>query len=574
MRTSIQTIDDLIESRGETAGASIVFWKEDGPRWLPVTAGEFCEQKRALANAFFQRGLKKGDVVGIISSARYEWELAEKAVLSIGGLSFGIDANLAESEIEASLKASSAGFAIVENDAVYQKLPPEYKLTAVFFDTAHSENKTVSDLIAQSSKSAPHVALSADDFAIIIGTSGTTGKPKLIRYRHSQLITATYQTAAALNVSTSSPVKEKVTVCWLPLAYMTSKIINLICYAVHGELYFCSNPKRIMEVMLLINPSQMIAVPIFFERVYVGIIERLRQVSLLQQWTFFAILFLRQRGAKWIGSQVVRQIREKIFGKNILYLLSGTAPLRMKLLKFFEGLDVMVLEGYALSENAIPVAMNTPLVFKMGTVGKPLPGTQLKFAPDDEILVKGPGVFEGYWGDTQESHSLDSEGYLHTGDLGCLDKDGFLSITGRKKEMIKTANGYRISPVEVEGAYQQIPYIRQIVVVGDQQKYLGALIVLEPEAVLSWCRQAGVKVQEDQVYNSAEIRKLIEAEIARISESVAHYKRVKTFVLLKENLSLAHGELTPNLKLRRDVIKQHYEKEIEKMFTGDGGFAK
>lgn len=564
------TIDELIESRGQTAGDDIAFWKEqEFGQWIPVTAQEFCLQKRSVAHGLLHWGLQKGDVVGIIASSRYEWELADKAVFSVGLVSFGIDVNLSAPEIEAALKAANVKCVFIENEAVYNKIPAEFRHLVIAFDAIESAPavKKMWELIEQFPGTKPPAHASPEDYAIIVETSGTTGNPKLIRFRHQQILAGTYATAAGLGLRENVPIEYKRTIGWLPLAYMTSKVINLIAYYLRGEVYFLSNPKKIIDAMVLINPSHIIGVPIFYERIYEGIQDKLRTRPVLERMFFYLILFLRRRGIRFWGTSLVENVHNKIFGNNIKFLLSGSAPLRMKIMKFFLGLDLVILEGYAMSENAIPLAMNQRALYKFGTVGKPVTANELKFSPEGEILVKGPGVFEGYMaGGGEDGRSFDADGYLRTGDIGHFDNDGFLVLTGRIKEMIKTANGYRISPVEVEETYKEIPYIRQIVVVGDNQRYLGALIVLDTARITEWCRRTKLFIDPAQYLSSPEIHAMIKTEIERVGASLAHYKRIRNFVFLSAPLSLTAGEITPNLKLRRKVINEHYRKEVDSLF--------
>ena len=568
------TVDYFIETRGKNNPESIAFYRHTNTGEEPITARVLCEQKRALAFSFESLGLKQGDVVGILSGVRYEWELGEKAVLSVGAATFGLDVRHTQEEIASEIESGSIDFLIVENETLLKNIPERFSGPIILIDPSDEETrKTYSfyALLEQGVGKAPTQKVHPNDFGIIISTSGTTGKPKLIRYRNRHLVAACLSIIETLSLHDERK-NDHITLCWLPLVYMTSKIMNLVDYAVGGSVYFLGNPREIATALKQINPTHFVAVPIFYERLYKGLLDELNKLPFHKKIGIHTILALRKHVHKSIGSSVVRMIRHKLVGKGMRYTISGSAPLSAEIIHFFKLLDVDVLEAYALSENAIPVAMNTPTHHKTGSVGRILNRNKIRFEQDGEILVTGEGVFEGYIGLESENQELFSkDGYLKTGDIGRLDADGFLYLTGRKKSLIKTANGYRISPIEVEAAYEPILYIKQMLVVGDRQKFLGALIVLDIPHIESFLEAHGIKKMSNRALTKdPRVIQLITDELKEHDQALAVYKRVACFSLLTEPFSVEKEELTPNFKMRRDIIMKHYRSEIEAMFKNVG----
>ncbi len=563
------TIDHLIENRNKKNPESIAFYKHTSSGRMSLTAHAFCEEKRALAYALENLGLKRGDVVGILSSVRYEWELAEKAVLSIGCASFGIDVRHTIAEITQEITTGSIDLLFVENEILLKNVPEVFTGTIILIDEGAPERPTtqLSELIRLGDGKVPTQKATPDDFAIIISTSGTTGHPKLIRYRNRHIVAACLSIIEMLELQTEKTNK-RTALCWLPLVYMTSKIMNLVDYVIDGEVHFLGNPREITNALQTTSPSHFVAVPIFYERLYKGLLDELAKLPFLKKFGVYTILFIRKHVHIDVGAPIMRMIRHKLFGKHLEYCVSGSAPLSTEIIHFFKLLDVDILEAYALSENAIPVAMNRPTHHKAGSVGRILNRNKVRFEQDGEILVIGEGIFEGYIGHESENKELfTNDGYLKTGDIGHLDADGFLYLTGRKKSLIKTANGYRISPIEVEATYEPILYIKQILVVGDRQKFLGALIVLDVPHIESFLEAQGMKKMSSRALTKdPQVITLITDELKKHDQTLAVYKRVACFALITEPFSVEKEELTPNFKMRRDIITKHYHSEIEAMF--------
>ncbi len=569
----LYTIDTLIEDRCTREPQSIAFYRQTENAYEPITTQRFCTEKRALASAFTELGLKKGDVVGILSSIRYEWELVEKAAISIGCSSFGIDIRHSAPEIETEIKAASIDAIIVEDDKLLAQLPSNLPCTIITIDGISRTHKDSSsylqlyNLIRENLGRKPHIESDRNDWAIIISTSGTTGEPKLIRYRNHQIIAACLAITEMLDIDKTART-EKTMICWLPLMYMTSKIMNLVDYAAGGSTYFLKNPKDIMDAIQKISPTHFLSVPIFYERMYKGFMDKIQSLPYLKRMALKMLIWIRIHTQLAIAPQIIRSIREQLVGKKMEFAISGSSAVSTEILRLFHALSIPIYEAYALSENAIPVSMNTPESHRIGSVGKPSWRNTVKYGADGEILVKGEGVFEGYIGNKSENtDSFDRDGFLKTGDLGSLDADGYLHITGRKKNIIKTANGYRISPSEIEAIYEAIPYIQQILVVGDRQKFLGALIVLEVTAVRSYLTQHSIPIpSDDTIAKMKEVRDLIAAECSSRKPLLAVYKQIKVFTLLSKPFTIQAGEITENFKLRRAVIIEHYQKEIDRMF--------
>ncbi len=566
------TIDALVEERAGKKPESIVFHRENGDTYEPITARQFCIEKRALAVAFVELGISRGDTIGILSAVRYEWELAEKAALSIGCASFGIDVRHSSSEIQQEIEATSIDIIVVEDETLLAQIPASFSNPIILIEKPDTISEKTSlhifsDLVKQHIGKKPHIHADREDWAVIIPTSGTTGEPKLIRYKNHQIIAACMEISDMLDLN-QKRTEPGVTICWLPLIYMTSRIMNLVDYATGGSVYFLKNPKQIVETLPRIHPTHFLSVPIFYERVYKGLFEKQEQLRFFTRVAFKFIIAVRTHTSIDIAPRTIRLIREKIFGKRLEFAISGSAPISIEILKSFKALSIDIFEAYALSENAIPISINTPNHHKMGSVGKLCKRNTVRFARDGEILVKGEGIFEGYLHSEHDTEALfDGDGYLKTGDIGYQDDDGFLHITGRKKNIIKTANGYRISPTEIEAVYGAIPYIKQIVVVGDNQKFLGALIVLDTEQVKTYLGKHTISYTSPEMFPlMEEVKELIMAECMSRRKLLAIYKQIKVFALLQRPFTVEKGELTENFKIRRNVIITHYQKEIDDMY--------
>jgi long-chain acyl-CoA synthetase len=356
----------------------------------------------------------------------------------------------------------------------------------------------------------------------------------------------------------------------LPLSNGTGRFIVLMGFHLGAHQYFVRDPAQIMASIKEINPTYMFGVPRFFEKVHDGLMTKLGEQ---RAWIRAAVRsVLRAKGAvktpairAALDRLFVGKIRRAVFGDGMRFMFCGSAPTDPAVLRFFDALGIPIYECYGVSESAILLAMNRPGHTRFGTVGKLLEGNRMRIAEDGELLVRGEAMFAGYV-DSDNTGLFDADGYYHTGDLARLDGE-YLVLTGRKKEIIKTSTGMRISPVEVEQAYGRIEGVDQLVAVGNGRRFIAALVTLDSAAMRAWCAQHGIAVHTDAgMAASSEVRQYVESELQVRQDRLAEYKQVKKFVIVPVPFSPESGELTPTMKLRRAVIEAKYKDEIDAMY--------
>lgn len=408
-----------------------------------------------------------------------------------------------------------------------------------------------------------------DDTATILFTSGTTGEPKGIAYTHRQMCL----TVSALLDGFADIREGSHLACWLPLANIFQRMVNICAIGRGAQIFYVEDPREIMRWIARIDPRIFIGVPRFYEKLYAGIEER---IAMAPVWMRRVVRWAMAAGstrAKALrhgdepgaldrlrftvaDALVLRRIR-RVMGSELRYMISGSAPMPRSLLERFDALGFAVLEGYALSENVIPIATNTPAAMRFGTVGKPMRGNEVTIAADGEVKVRGPGVFAGYYGEAAAPDSVDADGFLSTGDLGEIDPDGFLTLTGRKSEIVKTSTGRRIAPVHVESVLRQAPAVEHAVVFGAGRAALVALISVAPAFVADASAGEGDDGDDDERKLLATCARL-RADLRRVAQELPNWQRPEGLVVTTRSLTIEAGELTSNLKLRRPAIEQTY----------------
>jgi len=563
-----ETIPDIIKDIAEKKPKTILFYKRQKNFWEKITAKRFYSDNLDLAKGLSKIGIKNNERVGIISWTRYEWELAEKGILTLGAVAVGINPLDSTSEIKNIIKKTNIQTIIVENKKLFEKIPKINNLKIISIDKFSNKIETISQLINKGKKE-KHIRFSVNknDPAIIIFTSGTTGESKGIMYRHKHLTNACFEISKILKEYKKDG---DTTISWLPLVYMTGKILNLVAINLGIQTYFVQNPRKIIEEVQKINPDYMMGVPRFYEKIYDEVNERIKNQFFYIRIPIKLLIKINSninnRYLRKISLFPLSIIKNKIVGKNIRFMISGAAPIDKTILKFFYGLGILIIEGYAMSENAIPVSLNTPTKFKFGTVGTLLDANKIKFAKDNEILIKGSGLFEGYLDDKKNKNLFTKAGYFKTGDLGELGKKGFLTLISRKKDIIKTSTGLRISPAQIEKIYKKIPFIEDIVVVGERKKHISALITLNKKNVINFLKENEIKYNPEKLFISIPVKKLIERELKDLHSELADHKQIKKFYILNNNFSIKTGEINKGLKLKRDFIEEKYKEEIDNIY--------
>ncbi|MGZ5440000.1 MAG: AMP-dependent synthetase/ligase, partial [Candidatus Aminicenantales bacterium] len=422
-------------------------------------------------------------------------------------------------------------------------------------------------------------AVRPEDVSTIIYTSGTTGPPKGCIITHGNC-------RAMLDMANEVGVieQEDVAYLYLPLAHSFARLIQFDTVDLGATLaYWERDPLKILPNLAELKPTYFPSVPRIFEKIYTAATSSVEKEGGLKKAIFdWAIRvgqkmreteragrepgFLLRSQYEFANKKVLSRIHA-LFGGRLRLATSGAAPINPDILRFFDAAGVLVLEGWGMTETSTAATISTPEDFKIGTIGKPFPGCEVKIVDDGEILVRGPNVFQGYYKKEDATRETIVDGWLHTGDLGGIDKDGFITITGRKKDIIITAGGKNITPANLENEVKQHPLVSQCVVVGDRQPYLAALVTLDPEEAAAFAKEHGLPEDPEQLASNPELRAAVEAHVDKINEKFARVEQIKKIVILSHDLSQESGELTPTLKVKRAVVAERHAAEIEKLYA-------
>jgi long-chain acyl-CoA synthetase len=583
------TLTDVVTTRAEQAPAMVVLRRRDaGARWSDVTAAQFAAEVRALAKGIIAAGIGAGDRVGLMSRTRYEWTLIDYALWTAGAVTVPVYETSSADQVEWMLSDSGCRAIFAETDAhaatvasVKGKLPDLeniWTFGSLAVVTAAGADVADDDLASRMA------GRRAGDLATIIYTSGTTGRPKGCELTHRNLLSGgrnAVQGALAdlFNVAGSS------TLLFLPLAHSFARIIQVACMEGGAILGHWPDAATLAEALPEARPVFLLAVPRVFEKVY-NSAQQQASASGLKSRIFgaaaqTAIAFSRAQAAGRPGA--VLRARHALFdrlvyaklrmavGGQVQYAVSGGAPLGERLGHFFRGAGITVLEGYGLTETSAAAIVNRPSRNKIGTVGLPIPGTKVRIADDGEILISGPAVFRGYWRNERASaEALDVDGWLHTGDVGALDDEGFLSVTGRKKELIVTAGGKNVAPAVLEDRLRAHPLVSQCMVVGDSRPFIGCLITLDQEALDFWKSQHG-KPPGATVADLAadpELTSELQAAVDDANKAVSRAESIRKFRVLATDFTEDSGHLTPSLKVKRALVAKDFAAEIEALYSG------
>ena len=547
-------------------------YKIDG-HYKTINFRRLLEKINRLVTGFRKLGITEGDRVVIFSNSRHEYIRADLALNKIGAITVPIHTSLSPRLIKYIIDDAGASFLIIgdllskfqqiEKQVNLKKVITfnqiEWRQDFIYFDDLYKEDPD---------QEAPA------DFAVcnIIYTSGTTGDPKGVMLTNENFLSNIV--AAAQYVPYTS---RDVFLSFLPLSHILERTAGYLAPLYFGAaIYFADSPKTIADDIKKAKPTILVCVPRIFEKVYEKVMDKVRASSKLKQNLVYTSLSISRAylNAKKENSSlkiflrlthflsdhfVLNKIRQALGGR-LKYAIAGGAALNPAIAKFFETIGIKVLEGYGLTETSPIIAVNPVKHYKFGTVGKIIPGVEVKLAEDDEILTKGPNVMKGYYNDEKRTkEAFDDEGWFKTGDLGHLDQDGYLTIIGRKKEMIITSTGKNINPADLENALVESRYINQAMVYGDRQKYLSALIVPDYEELKKYAEENNLKLEYFQLLKNSQVIEFYQQEINNQLKDFPDNEQVRKFILLEKEFSEEREELTPSLKLRRDKILNNYK---------------
>jgi long-chain acyl-CoA synthetase len=589
--TKSATLADLLPRAAKLYGSAPAIQFKDGEEWVKRSFVEVEETVRKLALGLVDLGVAKGDKVSILANTRPEWTYFDFAALSIGATVVPIYQTNSPEECQYVLENSDAKVVVVEDEeqlekirAVRDRLP---LLEQVVRMTGASDDAiSLEDLSAHgATRDAGEwerlwQAVAPEDICTFIYTSGTTGPPKGCVISHGN-----YRAMLDMVNDTSVIEGEDVTYLYLPLAHSFALLIQLGSFDLGATIaYWERDPLKIMPNLAELKPTYFPSVPRIFEKIYTLATSSMEKEGGLKKAIFDWSIrvggkmreaeragrkpgFPLRKQYEFADNKVLSKIRG-LFGGKLRLAVSGAAPISPDILRFFDAAGVLVLEGWGMTETSTAATISSPEDFKIGTIGKPFPGCEIKIAEDGEILVKGPNVFQGYYKNEEATRETIVNGWLHTGDLGSIDADGFITITGRKKDIIITAGGKNITPANLEGEIKQHPLVSQCVVVGDRRPYLVALVTLDPEEATAYAKEHALPEDPAQLAANGDVREAIEAHLAKVNEKFARVEQVKKIAILPEDLSQESGELTPTLKVKRAVVADKHQDEIEQLYAG------
>ncbi|WP_445279634.1 AMP-dependent synthetase/ligase [Streptomyces sp. DSM 118148] len=579
----------------------------EGPDdWKSLSWGEAAERVYAIAAGLIELGLEPEQRVALAASTRVEWILADLGIMCAGGATTTIYPQTNADESAFILSDSDSRILIAEDAAQLAKavekraeLPALTKVVVI--DPAGVETGDwVTTLTELEQRGAAHLekhpelikervgAISRDQLATLIYTSGTTGRPKGVRLPHDNWAYMAKAIAATGLVS-----GDDVQYLWLPLAHVFGKVLTSGQIEVGHVTAVDGRVDKIIENLPVVQPTYMAAVPRIFEKVYNGVAAKAREggaakyrifqwaAEVAREYAKVSQDNFRRTGAhsvpfglaarhKVADTLVYGKLREA-FGGRLRACVSGASALAPEIGYFFAGAGIHILEGYGLTESSAASFVNPGEAYRTGTVGKPLPGTEVRIADDGEILLRGPGIMDGYHQQPEKTAEvLESDGWFHTGDIGELSADGYLRITDRKKDLIKTSGGKYVAPAEVEGQFKAVcPYVSNILVHGADRNYCTALIALDEAAILQWATDNGLEGKPyAEVVAAPQTVEMVDGYVKQLNEGLQRWQTIKKFRLLPRDLDVEHGEITPSLKLKRPVVEREYKHLIDEMYAG------
>jgi long-chain acyl-CoA synthetase len=577
----------------EDPGAPVIRRKTGG-RWVPVTAAAFAAEVTAVARGLVAAGLEPGGRVAIMSRTRYEWCVLDFAVWAAGGQSVPVYATSSADQVEWILRDSGTRFVIAEtaeNERTVRKASAGarvWQLDADGLDELTALGRDIPD----DEVAGRRAALTAGTVATVCYTSGTTGRPKGCVLTHGNLYAE-----AANSVELLHPIFKEVTgqtaatLLFLPLAHILGRTIQIACLSARIEIghWPSVKPDELRPEFKVFKPTFLVGVPYLFEKIHdTGreMAEKLGRGSSFDRADRVGVRFGEASLEKVLGTGrgpglglslawglyellVYRRIRKELGGR-LNYAISGGSPLDRNLNLFFYAAGIVIYEGYGLTETTAAATVTPPLRPRPGTVGRPLPGTAIRIADDGEVLVKGGIVFDEYWRNPEATEEVLADGWFATGDLGALDEDGYLTITGRKKDILVTTGGKNVSPAVLEDRLRSRPPVGQVLVVGDRRPYVAALVTLEREALTHWLavRKRPRDTPVAELRDDPELRADVQRAVDYANEAVSRAESIRGFVIVDGEFTEENGMLTPSLKVKRQVVAEAYAAEIEGLYGG------
>jgi long-chain acyl-CoA synthetase len=561
------------------------FSRRDGEGWSEITAAEFLTEVRAVAKGLVAAGIEVGDRVALISRTRYEWTLLDYAIWFAGAVTVPIYETSSSEQVGWILSDSGARAVVAETPEHVARVRsvrddlPDLHHTWSIEDGAVRVLSTLGRDVDDDVLESRRTAAGPDDLATLIYTSGTTGRPKGCQLTHGnfmvELSTAVHELDRLFSTEGAS------TLLFLPLAHVFARVIQVGCVRARVTMGHSADIRTLLDDFAAFRPTFILAVPRVFEKVFNTASQRAVADGRGRAFSRAAdVAITWSRALEGKGPGVGTRLQHRLFDRLVYarlrealggrceYAVSGGAPLGDRLGHFYRGIGVNVLEGYGLTETTAALTVNLPDAQKVGTVGRPLPGTSVRVADDGELLFRGGQVFTGYWHAPEATaEALDDQGWFHTGDVGEIDDEGFVRITGRKKEILVTAGGKNVAPAVLEDRLRAHALVDQCLVVGDGQPFIGALITLDPDTLPAWAEQHGKPSDPARLVDDPDLRAELDKAVEDANAAVSKAESIRKYTVLPTQWSEEGGQLTPSLKLKRSVVMRECRDEVEALYA-------
>lgn len=592
-KLSISTVNDLFLRVADARNPRAVLWQDEAGGWQPISSDQIYQRVRAIAAALVNWGIEKGNRIALIAENRWEWAITDFAILAIGAVDVPIYPTLTGEQIATLLQDSACRVAFVSTRAQYDKLNAVRSLTAlehiVIMDSVAPPDGAIpfSYLLSgagnRGSERDPEFdalvrSVQPNDLATLIYTSGTTGEPKGVMLTHGNI--ASNQNFAGYEYEFGPT---DTCISFLPLSHITARALDYVMYGAGAQIAYCAQFDKLPQAMKDVRPTVFVGVPRVYEKIRLEV-ERRAALSPVKKRLLRTALRLgvphqdtvyagqHPSSAVWgIADKLVFKKVREAFGGRVRVFVSGGAPLGVDTARWFASVGIAVWEGYGLTETSPVIALNSRPNHRMGAVGKPLPNVELRFASDGELLVRGPSVFVGYWQKPEATaECFEDDGWFRTGDIAHTDKDGFLYITDRKKELLKTSGGKLVAPQPIENKLKNHLLVAQAALVGDKHKFISAIISPNFAVLEEWARQHGLETgSRKALVNQSRIVALFDGIVREVNSTLANFETIKRFRLVPDEWTQESGELTPSMKLKRRVLTQRYAGLIDELYVDE-----
>ncbi|MEO5875805.1 MAG: AMP-dependent synthetase/ligase [Streptosporangiaceae bacterium] len=572
-------VSDAVFDRAARNPGQIAFRRRKDDSWFPVTIGDFKNEVVRAAKGLIASGIEPGDRVAIISRTRYEWTVLDYAIWAAGAVTVPIYETSSVEQISWIIEDSGARAVFAETDALRTSVQQAGGTQIWSLESGGmAELVETGEQLGDAKVQERRTSRTGADLATLIYTSGTTGRPKGCELTHANF------TELARNVA-AGPLTEVVvngssTLLFLPLAHVFARAIQVVCLEAGVILGHSPNITDLLPDLASFQPDFLLAVPRVFEKVYNGAEQKAAaggKTKIFHAAADVAIAYSRARqdGRPGIGLKAKHAVFDKlVYGKlreavggRVRYSVSGGAALGERLGHFFDGVGITILEGYGLTETTAPITVNSPSALRIGTVGRPVPGVSVRIADDGEILAQGINIFDGYWNNETATKESFEDGWFRTGDLGSLDDDGYLRITGRKKEILVTAGGKNVAPAPLEDLVRAHPLVSQCLVVGDGRPFIAALVTLDAEAIVAWQEANGLAGRSvAELAAEPLVIAEIDKAVAAANVSVSHAEQIKKVRILATDFTVENEYLTPSLKVKRNVVVRDFAADVDAIY--------